>query len=43
MQLLDSRNLIFVYETQDIPEASRKINRPQGKKDRSVYINTKDK
>ena len=39
---LDSRNLIFVYETQDIPEASRKINRPQGKKDRSVYINTKE-
>ena len=39
---LDSRNLIFVYETQDIPEASRKINRPQGKKDRSVYIKTKE-
>ena len=39
---LDSRNLIFVYETQDIPEASRKINRPQGQKDRSVYINTKE-
>ena len=35
---IDSRNLIFVYETQAIKDAARKINRKQGQKDRSVYI-----
>ena len=43
---IDSRNLIFVYETQDIPDASRKVlkdgddARNRGQKDRSVFINT---
>ena len=43
---IDSRNLIFVYETQDIPDASRKVlkggddARKRGQKDRSVFINT---
>ena len=35
---LDSRKLNFVYETQAIKDAARKINRKQGQKDRSVYI-----
>lgn len=35
---LDSRKLNFVYETQAIKDAARKLNRKQGQKDRSVYI-----
>ena len=35
---LDSRKLNYVYETQAIKDASRKVNRRQGQKDRSVYI-----
>ena len=35
---IDSRKLNFVYETQDIKDAARKVNRSQGQKDRSVYI-----
>ena len=35
---LDSRKLNFVYETQSIKDAARKVNRRQGQKDRSVYI-----
>jgi sulfatase modifying factor 1 len=35
---IDSRKLNFVYETQAIKDAARKVNRSQGQKDRSVYI-----
>ncbi len=35
---LDSRKLNFVYETQAIKDAARKLNRKQGQKDRSVFI-----
>ena len=35
---IDTRNLIFKYETQAIKDAARKLNRKQGQKDRSVYI-----
>ena len=35
---IDSRKLNFVYETQAIKDAARKVNRTQGQKDRSVYI-----
>lgn len=35
---IDARKLNFVYETQRIKDAARKVNRVQGLKDRSVYI-----
>jgi gliding motility-associated lipoprotein GldK len=35
---IDARKLNFVYETQRVKDAARKVNREQGLKDRSVYI-----
>ncbi|MEI7594653.1 MAG: SUMF1/EgtB/PvdO family nonheme iron enzyme [Bacteroidota bacterium] len=35
---IDTRKLMYEYYRVDLKEAARKANRPQGKKDRSVYI-----
>lgn len=38
MRQIDSRKLVYAYETQDLKEASRKSRRADGMKDRSVFI-----
>lgn len=42
MRQIDSRKLVYSYETQDLKEASRKARRADGMKDRSVFIDNID-
>ena len=42
MRQIDSRKLVYSYETQDLKESSRKARRADGMKDRSVFIDNID-